>query len=97
MEPKRADDDVIVDLLDVILRDGAVIEADAIISVADIPLIGLKLRAALAGMATMTEYGIFEEWDRQQRQRALAGDELADARFPEGPIDDPHRPEETDS
>lgn len=71
MEPKRADDDVIVDLIDVILRDGAVIEADAIISVADIPLVGLKLRAALAGMATMTEYGIFEEWDRVQRQRAL--------------------------
>lgn len=74
MEPKRADDDVIVDLLDVILRDGAVIEADAIISVADIPLIGLKLRAALAGMATMTEYGIFEEWDRQQRRHALETD-----------------------
>ncbi|WP_049998356.1 gas vesicle protein GvpM [Halococcus sediminicola] len=71
MEPRRADDDVIVDLIDVILRDGAVIEADAIISVADIPLVGLKLRAALAGMATMTEYGIFEEWDRVQRQRAL--------------------------
>ena len=71
MEPKRADDDVVVDLIDVILRDGAVIEADAIISVADIPLVGLKLRAALAGMATMTEYGIFEEWDRVQRQRAL--------------------------
>ncbi|WP_256684652.1 gas vesicle protein GvpM [Halococcus qingdaonensis] len=71
MEPKRADDDVIVDLIDVILRDGAVIEADAIISVADIPLVGLKLRAALAGMATMTEYGIFEEWDRAHRQRAL--------------------------
>jgi hypothetical protein len=71
MQPSRADEDVIVDLLDVILRDGAVIEADVIISVADIPLVGLKLRAALAGMATMTEYGMFEEWDRRQRQRAL--------------------------
>lgn len=71
MQPSRADEDVIVDLLDVILRDGAVIEADVIISVADIPLVGLKLRAALAGMATMTEYGMFEEWDRRQRRRAL--------------------------
>ncbi|HET7323862.1 MAG TPA: gas vesicle protein [Halococcus sp.] len=71
MQPSRADEDVIVDLLDVILRDGAVIEADVIISVADIPLVGLKLRAALAGMTTMTEYGLFEEWDRRQRRRAL--------------------------
>jgi hypothetical protein len=71
MQPSRADEDVIVDLLDVILRDGAVIEADVIISVADIPLVGLKLRAALAGMTTMTEYGIFEEWDRRQRRRVL--------------------------
>ena len=74
MQPSRADEDVIVDLLDVILRDGAVIEADVIISVADIPLVGLKLRAALAGMATMTEYGMFEEWDRRQRRRALGGE-----------------------
>lgn len=77
MQPSRADDDVIVDLLDVILRDGAVIEADVIISVADIPLVGLKLRAALAGMATMTEYGIFEEWDRQQRRRALDSERMS--------------------
>lgn len=74
MRPTRRDEDAIVDLLDVILEEGAVIEADVIISVADIPLIGLKLRAALAGMATMTEYGLFEEWDRQQRRRALIGE-----------------------
>lgn len=74
MQPSRADDDVIVDLLDVILRDGAVIEADVIISVADVPLVGLKLRAALAGMTTMTEYGMFEEWDRRQRRRALGSE-----------------------
>ncbi len=75
MQPSRADEDVIVDLLDVILREGAVIEADVIISVADIPLVGLKLRAALAGMTTMTEYGMFEEWDRRQRRRALTDEQ----------------------
>lgn len=72
MKPTRETDDAIVDLVDVILRDGVVVEADVIISVADIPLIGLKLRAALAGMTTMTEYGIFEEWDATQRQRTLS-------------------------
>ncbi|RRJ29547.1 gas vesicle protein GvpM [Halocatena pleomorpha] len=70
MRPTKRDDDAVVDLLDVILRDGAVLEADAIITVADIPLVGLKLRAALAGMTTMTEYGIFEGWDWQYRRRA---------------------------
>lgn len=70
MQPTKRDDDAVVDLLDVILRDGAVLEADAIITVADIPLVGLKLRVALAGMTTMTKYGIFEEWDWRYRYRA---------------------------
>lgn len=70
MQPTKRDDDAVVDLLDVILRDGAVLEADAIITVADIPLVGLKLRVALAGMTTMTKYGIFEEWDWRHRHRA---------------------------
>jgi hypothetical protein len=72
MKPTRDTDDAVVDLVDVILREGAVVEADVIITVADIPLIGLKLRAALAGMTTMTEYGLFEEWDAVQRSRSMA-------------------------
>jgi hypothetical protein len=72
MKPTRDTNDAVVDLVDVILRDGAVVEADVIITVADIPLIGLKLRAALAGMTTMTEYGLFEEWDAVQRRRSMS-------------------------
>ncbi|MFC6963019.1 gas vesicle protein GvpM [Halocatena marina] len=68
MKPKRSEDGI-VDLVDVILRDGAVIQADVIITVADVPLVGLKLRAALAGMDTMTDYGLFEAWDTRQRDR----------------------------
>jgi hypothetical protein len=80
MKPTRDTNDAVVDLVDVILRDGAVVEADVIITVADIPLIGLKLRAALAGMTTMTEYGLFEEWDAVQRQRSMADErERSDA------------------
>lgn len=70
MKPEK-NEDALVDLLDVILRDGAVLRADVIISVADIPLIGLKLSAAIAGMETMTEYGLFEEWDTDRRARAV--------------------------
>jgi hypothetical protein len=38
-----------------------------IISVAGVPLIGLSLKAALASMETMLEYGIMEDWDKQSR------------------------------
>ncbi|WP_458188358.1 gas vesicle protein GvpM [Haladaptatus sp. NG-WS-4] len=74
MKPTK-DDHAVVDLLDVLLRDGAVIQADVVITVADVPLVGLSLRAAIAGMSTMTDYGYFEEWDAVQRKRARAPDD----------------------
>ncbi|MFC4360138.1 gas vesicle protein GvpM [Halobium salinum] len=70
MRPTREQEDALVDLVDVILEEGVVLQADVIISVAEVPLVGLKLRAALAGMATMTEYGLFEEWDERIRGEA---------------------------
>ena len=66
----------LVDLLDRVLDRGVVIYADIIVSVAGVPLIGINLRAALAGMETMTEYGVMKEWDERIRGQALrtAGD-----------------------
>lgn len=90
MRPTKRDDDAIVDLLDVILRDGVVLEADVIVTVADIPLIGLKLRAALAGMTTMTEYGIFDEWDWERRGRDRTRIEAATAEPDESPDSSEH-------
>lgn len=69
MKPTKEADHAIVDVLDVILREGAMIQADVLISVADIPLIGVNLRAAVAGMTTMREYGFFENWDLETRRR----------------------------
>lgn len=69
MEPRK-DADAVVDLVDVLLADGAVLAADVTISVADVPLVGLRLRLLLAGMTELTERGVFEEWDREQRRRA---------------------------
>ncbi len=69
MEPTAESEDVIVDLLDVLLQKGVVLEADVVIGIADIPLVGIKLRAAIAGLTTMREYGMFEEWDLQQRRQ----------------------------
>ncbi|QSW99300.1 gas vesicle protein GvpM [Haloterrigena alkaliphila] len=71
MRPRK-DEETLVDVLDVLLRDGAVLRADVIVSVADIPLVGIKLTAAIAGMETMTEYGLFEEWDVERRRSALS-------------------------
>ncbi|SDY65635.1 gas vesicle protein GvpM [Halopenitus persicus] len=69
MEPTKDETHAIVEFVDVLLREGAVIQADVIVTVADIPLIGISLRAAIAGMTTMTDYGMFEEWDAAHRQR----------------------------
>lgn len=70
----------LVDLLDRVLDKGLVINADIIISLAGVPLIGVNLRAALAGIDTMLKYGIMRDWDqsiRTQAQRAKdTGEEL---------------------
>jgi hypothetical protein len=70
MKPEK-NEDALVDVLDVLLRDGAIVRVDVIVSVAEIPLIGIKLTAAIAGMETMTDYGLFEEWDTDWRTRAV--------------------------
>lgn len=71
MKPTR-DDDAVVDLVDTILRDGVVLQADVVVSVGDIPLVGISLRAAVAGMTTMTEYGHLTDFDDRLRERATA-------------------------
>ena len=68
MKPTKDSHGAVVDVLDVILREGAMIQADVLITVADVPLIGINLRAAVAGMTTMREYGFFEEWDLEKRR-----------------------------
>ena len=67
MEPQRNTNATLVDLLDRVLDKGLVIHADLIVSVAGIPLIGVNLRAALAGMETMVKYGMMKEWDARIR------------------------------
>ena len=67
MEPQRTTNTTFVDLLERVLDKGLVIHADVIVSVAGIPLIGVNLRAALAGMETMLKYGIMQSWDERTR------------------------------
>lgn len=73
MEPSRDINATLVDLLDRVLEKGLLINADIIISVANIPLIGVNLKAAIAGMETMLKYGMMQDWD--MAQRAIANGE----------------------
>lgn len=66
MKPTR-DDDAVVDLVDTILRDGAIVQADVVITVGGVPLVGVSLRAAIAGMTTMTEYDFLTDLDQEVR------------------------------
>ncbi len=75
MQPTREKNATLVDLLDRALNKGVLINADLIITVADIPLIGVNLKAAIAGIETMLEYGIMQDWD--EALRAIAREERA--------------------
>ncbi len=68
MEPTRSS--ALVDLIDRILDKGIILHADIIITVSDIPLIGINLKAAIAGIKTMLDYGMMEAWDETLRRQA---------------------------
>jgi len=44
-------------------------------SVSYVPLIGVNLKAAIAGLTTMMDYGIMETWDEKIRKSVLAESE----------------------
>ena len=73
MQPSRDTHATLVDLLDRVLDKGLILNADLMIHVAGIPLLGVKLNAALAGMETMLKYGIWQDWD--EAQRSIAAEE----------------------
>ena len=70
MQPTRDTHATLVDLLDRVLEKGLVLNADLLIHVAGIPLLGVNLRACLAGIETMLKYGIWRDWDEAQRSIA---------------------------
>ena len=68
MEPE--DDSVeegIAGLLDRALTKGAILNADLLITVNDVPLVGIRLQAAIANMETMVKYGIMTDWEPAMR------------------------------
>jgi hypothetical protein len=81
VKPTRDAHATLVDLLDRVLEKGLVLNADLLINVAGIPLLGVNLRACLAGIETMLKYGIWQDWD--EAQRAIATRERQQKRVPE--------------
>lgn len=67
MQPTRDPRATLPDLIEVLLNKGVYLNLDLIISVADIPLIGVNLRATIAGIETMLEYGMMRQWDEETR------------------------------
>jgi len=69
VEPTREQRLTLDELLNRVLDKGVVINADIVISVAGIPLLGVNLKAALASMETMLEYGMMQNLDETLRKR----------------------------
>ncbi len=52
----------IVELIDRALNKGVILNADLIITVADVPLLAANLKLALASVETMIKYGVMSDW-----------------------------------
>ena len=52
----------IVELIDRALNKGVILNADLIVTVADVPLLAANLKLALASVETMIKYGIMTDW-----------------------------------
>lgn len=84
MQPSAAKECGVTDLLERILDKGLVLHADLIISLAGVPLLGVSLKAAIAGMETMLKYGMLtdmdektREWARKEKERRKPKEPLA--------------------
>ncbi len=58
---KTSDKIGIVELIDRTLNKGVILNADLVITVADVPLLAANLRLALASVETMLKYGMMND------------------------------------
>lgn len=70
MKPTRDKKYTLSDLLDRVLDRGVILNVDLIISVAGVPLVGVSLKAAIAGIETMLEYGYLVQWEKEIREKS---------------------------
>lgn len=81
MRPVSRREATLNDLLDRLLNKGLMLYSDVVVTVSGIPLLGLNLRLALAGMSTMLRYGFMTDWDEAirssvQKDKAVDGPPL---------------------
>jgi len=81
MQPVSRRETTLNDLLDRLLTKGLMLYSDVVVTVSGIPLLGLNLRLALAGMSTMLRYGFMTDWDEAirstvQKEQAVDGPPL---------------------
>src|SRR3954468_13822435 len=58
MEPRRDREGSLVHVIETLLDKGLVINADIMVSVAGVELLGIRIRAALASFETAARYGL---------------------------------------
>jgi len=58
MEPQRAREGTLMQVVETLLDKGLVINADIMVSVAGVELLGIRIRAALASFDTAARYGL---------------------------------------
>ena len=51
----------LVELIDRALQKGVILNADLVVTVADVPLLAANLRLALASVETMLKYGVMRD------------------------------------
>ncbi|MDP2859773.1 MAG: gas vesicle protein [Bacillota bacterium] len=73
MRPLSSNRGSLADLLDRVLDRGVVLRLDLIVSLAGVPLIGVRLNAVIAGMETLLEHGIMADWDEAYRATGKPG------------------------
>jgi hypothetical protein len=58
MQPRRDDSGSLIHVVETLLDKGLVLNADIMVSVAGVELLGIRLRAALASFETAARYGL---------------------------------------
>ncbi|WP_377013194.1 gas vesicle protein GvpJ [Arthrobacter sp. GCM10027362] len=58
MEPQRSGEGTLTHVIETLLDKGLVINADIMVSVAGVELLGIRIRAALASFETAARYGL---------------------------------------
>lgn len=69
VQPTKEGPGALADVLDRLLDKGIVLNLDLVIGVADVPLIGISLRAAIAAVETMIDFGMLEWWKDEAREK----------------------------